>query len=287
MRLLCPEILYMLRHRPIVLSSGGAFLAEPSDKRRVAALSPLLPLIHRAEKFIFDSGSDQDERTVMAVRQTAVNMQEAGLFHLPHKITWIEDPYEDAPDEKRNFYLATEDDSIIRMYVATYLDQRLMAESWGAVVGGNTSNLIFHATPLVIDLTTPSDDFAIIAPSLADVLIRQIFQEAMYSFKKFIVTLNTENLQIERVRSPVKGTRQGSRFRHYEHRIIRVPLDTSPQTGDQGNGTSGKPRRRHLVRGYVFGKNTRPKEQQRWIKPYWRGDAEIGIVERDHYEIGR
>jgi hypothetical protein len=42
----------------------------------------------------------------------------------------------------------------------------------------------------------------------------------------------------------------------------------------------------HLVRGYVYGKNTRPLAEQRWVKPYWRGDKELGVVATpEHYEV--
>lgn len=287
MRLLCTKILHTLRHRPLLLSGGEPYVSQPSDKRRNAVLAPLLPLIHRAEKFIFDSGSDQDERTIMAVRETALNMLEAGLFHLPHKVVWVEDPWEDAPDEKRNFYLAVEDDDAIRVYLFTHMNQRLLADTFGIRVNPSMPSTSFHLSPLIISLREPSDQFGFHSGGGTDLMFLKVLAEAMYSFKKFIVTLNTENLQIERGRTPSHGVRPGARFRKYEHRIVRVPLDTSPSSGGLGSSGPGKPRRRHLVRGYVFGKNTRPKEQQRWIKPYWRGDAEIGIVERDHYELRR
>ena len=32
-------------------------------------------------------------------------------------------------------------------------------------------------------------------------------------------------------------------------------------------------------------KNTRPREEQRWVAGYFRGAAELGEVERSHYEL--
>ena len=99
MRLQCADILHILRNKPIVISmpNGHPAVFPASSKVRRQLLAPLLPLIHQAEKIIFDSGSDQDADTTTAIRDTSVNMLEANLFHQPFKTIWVEDPYEDNP----------------------------------------------------------------------------------------------------------------------------------------------------------------------------------------------
>ena len=46
-----------------------------------------------ARKCLFDSGSDQGDKA-FAVRDTALEMVEAGLFRMPAPAVWIGDPFE-------------------------------------------------------------------------------------------------------------------------------------------------------------------------------------------------
>lgn len=288
MRLHCGEVLYALRHKPILIpdETGMPSVVPPTAKQRRNFLAPILPLIHGAEKFIFDSGSDQDERTVMAVRETAVNMIEAGLFHQPHPLIWVEDPYEDAPETQRHYYLGHEKDDGIIIRVFTRMSQKRLHQMAGLDGVPSLPDFSFHPYPLYIDLREPSDQFTILGlrNSALSPIYSKVLGEAVYSYKKLIVTLASTNPEIERVRP--KGEAGGdSRHRAYDHRIIRIPLDTDPSERSGPSKGTGVRRRRHLVRGYVFGRFTRPVEQQHWVKPYWRGDRELGISQHSHYEL--
>ena len=109
--------------------------------------------------------------------------------------------------------------------------------------------------------------------------------EAIFATKKFVVTLATEQAIREHVDVPggPRAQAAAARARRYPYTIIRVPTYVPETAGESGK--PGTPRRCHLVRGYVWGKNTRPKEEQRWIAPFWRGDAALGIATRSHYVV--
>jgi hypothetical protein len=99
------------------------------------------------------------------------------------------------------------------------------------------------------------------------------------------VTLATEQADREDVAGKPFRKRWPKQNRQYQHTIVRVPLDTTEPRESEARGPSGT-RRKHLVRGYMWGKNTRPQAEWRWIRPFWRGSAEVGIVERSHYVVG-
>lgn len=288
MRLQCAEILEILRHKPIAIVDqwGIPTVVRAADSGRRRIVQPLLPQIHRAEKFIFDSGSDQDADTVQAVRQTSVAMMEADLFHQPYPTIWVEDPYEDDPDKMRNFYLGIEEPGKITVFAFNRINPQALLEDYPGEDIGKIPALSFHPFPLEIDITNPSDEFRVqgIALGMSPQSVEaRVLGEAIYAYKKLIVTLATSNHQSEHV-APRRHKGIGTQ-RFYEHYIIRVPIDpTAPQDSD--GSVTGKRRRMHLVRGYIYGKNTRPLAEQRWVKPYWRGDKELGVVaEREHYEV--
>ena len=293
MRLLCSEIIHTLRYKPILISSlpdGHPIAVEASDKSRQRHLNPLISKIQQANKIIFDSGSDQDPRTTEAVKVTAVNMLEAKLFHQPYPICFIEDPYSDDPDGQRNFYLTIEKEKSITVWFFQKLN---IARHFGRMMGGkNFPDLAFHPYPLVIDLVDAKDEFRVMGGPAGEALgvnamYGKILAESIYAFKKLIVTLNTENHIHEKVRAAsAKGWKGDPRNKPYDHTIIRIPSedDLGDEPGD-GSGTriyTG--RRKHLVRGYLRNRS-KPLEQQTWVKPYWRGNSDIGTVERDYYEV--
>lgn len=294
LRLQCSEIMHALRHKNIMINTpplGLPEISEASNKTRQKLMNQLIPVIERSHKFIFDSGSDQDELTTTAVKETAINMIEAGLFHQPFPDIWIEDPYEESPETYRNFYLAREKDRKITLWSFTKLDMSLLGVNGSRlkIDGKKITPLCMHMFPLVIDLD--SSDGGFMVPSVDDVQPQyaKILGETVYAYKKFIVSLNTENLTIEKVlANNNKKTWNGDpRTRQYDHSIVRVPMETAETTSEASHSGDGKPRRKHLVRGFVWGKNTRPLDEQRWIKPYWRGTLQGDIVERTHYVIGK
>jgi hypothetical protein len=102
----------------------------------------------------------------------------------------------------------------------------------------------------------------------------------MYASTKFLVTLATTNHIQEREPGKPFKPRIPQKFREYPHVIIRVP-DYAAARGSKSDGdSSGARRRMHLVEGYVWGRNTRPRDEQRFIFPHWRGDQSIGVIER-------
>jgi hypothetical protein len=271
MKLMLPDLLEHIRSRkmPLVSMDGKITPTKPGDKRREQLLRPLLPLIHQAEKFIFDSGTDQDEETTTAVKSTVQAMFDFGLYHLPAPVIWIEDPFSD--DQRgpadRNYYLCTERDGIINVYFLQSIDPTKF---------GKPRFYTVFAAELVLDLARPTyfavaGDSDYCAPS-----VEKILGEVIYSVNKFIVTMAAPQTIRERVGMPKdRASRIGRRS--YEHTIIRVPSYTPEPGSGSANGPQGK-RRMGLVAGYVWGKNTRPVSEQRWIAPHWRGDATLGLV---------
>jgi hypothetical protein len=243
-----------------------------SDAARESA-AELARKINRAEKFVFDSGMSGNDGEEQVFRETAVNMMEAGLFHLPYPEMWIEDPFEilgggeGGQQESRYMYLCEEVDGEIRIWFA--------ADPFG--------DIVILPAPLVIDLKNPTDTFGYPAENPQNPPCYKVAGEAVYAVKKFLVTLSTRGTE----RVPVKGgnwsDRMTPRGRKYPHTVVRIPTDYSaPVAGRSGEGGY---RRMHLVRGYTWGKNTRPLDEQRWIQPFFRGREELGEVERSHYVV--
>jgi hypothetical protein len=159
-------------------------------------------------------------------------------------------------------------------------------------------NFFLCTLPLIIDLDHPLDGHKIpmdLPPGhpghdpMAFHQIQELLGQADYAFRKFIVTLGAGGVEREEIsgeRLPSKPKRPDGGLRkpraEYPYTIIRIPNDPSP--GNDGSDR-GPRRRRHFVRGFVWGKNTRPREEQRWVAGYYRGAAELGEVERSHYEI--
>lgn len=290
LRLHLPEVMHALAHKPILVMPPTAipFVCEPAHPERRALVNRLLPLMDRAQKYIFDSGSDQDEDTVAAVRLTATNMMEAGLFHQPHPVMWIEDPFDDDPtNEMRNYLLAIEQGTLIRIFfVQRFGVQR--ANIPAGIRAKNIPQFLLHNFHYTIDLANPEDRFLVEGIDHCDENYMQIAGEAVYSYKKMIVTLNIEKLELERVKvGKTKGHWNGDpRTKPYDHTIVRVPFETRPTRTANGEPSGDPaPRRRTMVAGYQWGKHTRPRDQQRWIKPFYRGDASVGTVVRDFYKV--
>jgi hypothetical protein len=306
MKLILPEVLHHLEREPVLLlTAQGMRHASRGDSQRQAIVQSLMPLLHKAEKFIFDSGSDRDEQTVMAVRSTAVEMMHAGLLHLPHPVTWIEDPFDSVPFNPADMPLppgvaGTEGAiALTRMlasligeqrygYLCVEQDHKLFIHFLSYCAGPIGPRVTLALGSCVIDLANPQDGFAMPFPgSVVNAMTAKVLGEAVYGVKKFLVTLATE--QAERASVPGKRWSPGApkRTRRYDHTIVRVPLDAPHSvSGESGDDPIPQGRRRkHLVRGYMWGRNTRPTAQQRWIKPFWRGDADLGTLHHEHYEI--
>jgi hypothetical protein len=103
---------------------------------------------------------------------------------------------------------------------------------------------------------------------------------------KLLALLEADQTVRERVLAAnLKRNWGGSpRTKPYDYTVLRAPVEYvgAAAEGTRGPGT---PRRMHLVRGFQWGRHTRPIEEQRWIKPHWRGDESVGVVRRDHYRV--
>jgi hypothetical protein len=244
-------------------------------------------MLHQAGKFIFDSGADADGDTTQAVKDTALAMLEDGRFHLPYPITWIEDPFETDPTgTQRNFYLAYEKGRLIRVW------------AFFRVPPPAPQNFCVCTLPLIVDLDDPANGHKVpldMPPghpghnAAIFAQIQQLLAQADYAFRKFIVTLGSGGVDREDIQgdSPaVGGKPSGGRKLPgtYPYTIIRIPNDLESGANSHMPGTGAR-RRRHYVRGFVWGKNTRPREEQRWVAGYYRGSAELGEMERSHYEL--
>jgi hypothetical protein len=255
-------------------------LLEPKDKRRPKLFGDLIKRIEAAPKYIFDSGNDKDPDQMDKVRKTATAMMDFDLFHLPFPSIWVEDPFIDNPDERRYYYFMSENYQTRRITVHHFARMPEFKE---------TGEFTYVYTPYQFekDLDITTDKWAWVGPDPSlhegtvwwDAFV-QPFREAMYASTKFLVTLATTNHIAEKDPGRPFKQRIPHKFREYPHVIIRVPEYVPTKKGEKtGDGTGAK-RRMHLVAGYVYGKNTRPIEEQKLILPYWRGDQTIGVIER-------
>lgn len=283
MKLHLPEILRHLDSKPMGLffAGGQVVLSHPKDKQREQKFRPLIGKLHRAEKFIFDSGMDQDPETTTAVRETAVAMMELGLFHLPAPLIWIEDPFDSDkdPEGKNRFYYLCEEAPEGISVVAMQTTDPAFPELEGLLpaVAHKLPTYTVFGSIMFIDLRTPSDGFTMLGATVCPPEIKHLAGAVVYSVKKFIVTLAAQQTVRERVEPPrVRGSNSGPR-RGYAHTVVRVPTYIPEPGAGEARGPQGK-RRMSLVSGYVWGKNTRPLDEQRWIAPFWRGDASLGLV---------
>jgi hypothetical protein len=254
---------------PRVIASLINTSREHHDPAVADVARVLADKLHRAEKFVFDSGMAGNEAEEDAFKETAVNMMEAGIFHLPFPEIWIEDPFPTPAGryESRYMYFCEEGEDEIRVWY--------FADPEG--------NIFSLPHPLVIDLLNPKDTFGYPSGNPQNAACWKVAAEAIFAVKKFIVTLSTRGTERERVKGGNHALNMKPRGRKYPHTVVRIPTDYSAPV--EGQGISGQYRRMHIVRGYTWGKNTRPLAEQRWIQPFFRGREELGEVIRDHYVV--
>lgn len=279
-----------LENRKIMIAFPDTYpiAMGPEERIRKVINGKVVKNIEAAEKYIFDSGSDTDPETTNAVRSTSTAMMEGKLFHMPSKITWIEDPF-DADDQNdkelftgrdlRNYYLCIEENDGIEVWFFNSIPP-------GHGEDGKIRFSMF-ALPMFLDLTQATDKFAILGIEREPLpLYVTGLAEAIYSVKKFVVTLATKDQVREKVKAKPQKARIPRKFREFDHTIIRVPFDRAEsQSLGLGLGGTGRKRRKHLVPGYWWGKNTRELPDRRFIWPYWRGSQEVGVIdpaERHH-----
>lgn len=282
MKLHLPEIMDVLETKPfaMMMPDGALLTFERKNKHRGRITQRLLPLMHEAQKFIFDSGSDQDPKVVQIYRDTALAMLETNTFHLPFPVIWVEDPFSDETShhDLRFYYLAKEHPDHIELYHITRLPKTEMRDDIRYLING---------CRMVIDKVDVSDKFTILdIDTPPDPIVGKSAAEAVYGLKKFLVAISISDTVRDKVPgSPYKASLP-KKFRKYPYTVIRIPEDdTEADTviGEARESHPGTKKRKHLVMGYTWGKHTRSQDEWRLIKPYWRGSQEI--IERDHYEV--
>jgi hypothetical protein len=253
----------------LLLPSVLAHLTQQARGQRDSVQAGMIAMMHEAEKFVFDSGMDRDESVTTAFRETALAMMEAGIFHLPYPMVWVEDPFpDDDPDQTRYMYLCIERDK--KIFIWFYSDL------FGSIVS--------LPEPLEINLEKPTDSFYYPTTNPHAPAFYKVASEAVYAVKKFIVTLGTRGTERATVKGGNHALNMKPRGRKYPFTVVRIPTDySSPIEGDE-KGHGGY-RRMHLVRGSIWGKNTRPVEEQRWIESYWRGREDLGTVTHHHHQV--
>lgn len=73
MKLKLPLIMHIMESTKPIMFASRPFLEQivhARDRERRAFVGKNLPLLHKSQKFIFDSGADRDMETVMAIRET-------------------------------------------------------------------------------------------------------------------------------------------------------------------------------------------------------------------------
>lgn len=249
---------------------------EPELRARMAG-HHLLSNIKLAEKFVFDTGQDRDRDTTEAIRETAIAMAEQNLLHLPYPKTWIEDPYEGSPDpmHRRLYYCEEKDDKIVIFVL----------EDYGKMFG-DIGRFAFYDVPIVIDLAESrargkvhGTTYWPVETGMPPQFMRTLIGEVLYAVQKFLVVLATKGTETERTQRANRGSSRADDPKNWPFTVVRVPLDRSaPRETWTGTG-HGTPPRKHHVRGYQWGKNTRPIPEQKWIWPYWRGHEDRGVIE--------
>ncbi len=246
--------------------------------------------MQQAQRYIFESFGDVDEATVKAIHSTAEEMISAGFYHLPHKVCWIEDPWDFdtiAGVTAEKLGVSVKDFAATHPYFRTYVERsraiHLAVEEpgriliYGATINpqqpkpGSPLGVVFHGVPLEID----------ISPTRKPLDWTKTFATMAHALNQFIVTLATKQAVLERVPAQPWKPKQPISTRVYGHTHVTVRVAGGAGRAGEAHGRP----RYHLVAGYTWGRHTRPAEQQRWIMPYWRGDEELGAVMRDHYEV--
>jgi hypothetical protein len=244
-----------------------------------------VPLIQKAERYLFETYGDVDEDTVKAISDTAHEMIEYGLFHLPHPVIWLEDPW---PDDWVDRATGGAEwpggrpphGSGAQVYLLQELPDRI---TWTLIVatpnehipGKRFYNFHIEANSIPLDASKLPTDW------------RSEIGSTNFAIKQFVVTLATEQAVVERKISGGYGSSVPKTRRNLDYTDVRIVIPG--ERGEPGTGPEGHhgKRRLHLVAGYMWGKHTRPRDEQRWTAPFWRGDRALGVVGHDHYEVRR
>jgi hypothetical protein len=295
----------MARQRANVLFTNAMYLTggvlNRMDRYRKLHCLPAFSALVNAmkddsvQRFIFDGGDERSKEEYDAFQSTAEEMIAADQFHLPYPEIWIEDYQTSDPSGKRSCYFCTEQDGKIYAWMVGYnpdgitLDYRDAENSPRSDIKVSVFGLL--------QWDSNYNAFSAVMPKCAEGKLSETTSTSLYAasyhstfmLQKFIASLaatntvrepgETKRRVVRQGRDPMSRREKDFKTVAYPYTLVRPPDDDSvPMEGDY------RPRKRHFVRGYTWGCNTRPVDQRRWIAPFWRGRGEA-IAVRDHYEI--
>lgn len=217
-------------------------------------------------------------------------MAEYGRLRLPHPAIyaetrdWIEVPVADAPPKRIPARLAVaavqQGEAISFWGFAEFQDRTMMS-----VLEGRIDPSSFADGSRALHLIRPE-----FPPGTGwdEGLNRRIAFACGDRLLELLFLLSTAGVAKEKVQ-PAGGT-QGKKSKAQRrkapvpHTIVRVPLHYQPASAGQGqgNGTSGRWVRPHVRRAHMWGKNTRPVEEQ-----HWRESTLVGADKSDGTDLPR
>jgi hypothetical protein len=274
----------------LLAKCDGHFLDAYDSRRIVSLRSKQLPpwvrtlrkKIENAEKFLVCSEGLRYPEQPEELVETIKSMIEGQLFKLPYPETWVE-VYSDDIGLRTNTLFSEVPNGGIRAVSIDF-----------SVTGGITIIQPFWLMPETgkFRYAQPgSPQFTLSRQSKLDLEVLEMLRMHAFSctldLQAFMVLNSAINSQrvtrsnsvrIPRLgRSPISTKEKDYRIVTHVYTEMQVPDDDTVPVKP-----NGKPPRRHLVRGH-FRFRERPREEWRWIAPFWRGRGEP--IKRDHYEI--
>jgi hypothetical protein len=289
MDLYLPDIIASIEKRRYIVThfaeDGIVFNAPGNHPRgRPEWLPTTLALMKSplTQRYLFDSGEANSQEEIDGLQETTMELAENNLFALPNDAVWIEDYFGSGQIQTRACYLCIQAFGQI-LIVTMIAEPGYPPHIMGRATWQSSTGYCGWLAPPYSDASQAD---------VPDQLWKQLDDRASTTtlmLQKFVCTLaasntvRTEGETRRRVlrpgRDPVKKRENDYKTVIYGYTHIAPPEDDSVPAGPTGR----RQLKRVLVRGYTWGRNTRPVEQQRRIDPYWRGQGEAVI--RDHYEI--
>ena len=230
--------------------------------------------------FIFDSGQDNPPDEIQAFQETAEELASEGLFRLPYPTVWIEDYFSDDPNGTRVCYLIHECDAGMACWSVVVNPKDEHIHVLGILSWIKDLNMFGYRMPEEAEQKWPEEEQRVYQRSSMATLMLQKFIGTLAASNTVRERGETRRREVRKGRNPT--SKRGKDFKTvvYGYTHVSPPLDDSVPPDASGY----QPCKRHLVRGYTWGKNTRPKDEQRRIEPFWRGRGEQADP-RQHYEI--
>jgi hypothetical protein len=245
-------------------------------------LTDHLSMMAKCEKYVFESINPDSVTAVETpcmehpLVQTALEMVEFGIFKLPFPFIWLEDPQDvdiiqnwpshakeamKAAGVHNTFcYLCWQEPERICFYA---MEHGPMPKGYG---NGERFLVKFY------------EDYNTINTSSREALQKSLEENlhALIFLLDFLVTASSSNADLREFKASYSPPSAPPWARSHDHKILRVRLGPNSATG--AGTPTGRRKAQELVPGYIWGKHTRPKDEQRWINAYFRGDPALGLA---------